>query len=338
MNLIKPCYNEERSILAEQIPLPAPFSITLTPSSACIFKCVYCPHSLPAGTFTKKNMRWDTFKKIVGQIEEFDTKLKAIHFQGMGEPLINKELPKMIAYVKERDIAEHLNLVTNGALLTEPLSLSLISSGIDTIKISLQGMTGKKYHEICGYDIDFDGLVNNIRFLYENKQDCEIFVKVADISLEAGDVNRFYTVFCEISDRANIEYIRPMFSDVDYKNINPDAGLNMYAQPHRHYEVCSLGFFMMYINSEGGVYPCCNHLDPAGWGNIYQTTLKEIWTGNERKHFLRMMFWKERNHQDKYPVCKNCNIPDAVLRKEDIVDEFLCDDRRQNIVVQIEMV
>jgi cyclic pyranopterin phosphate synthase len=267
-------------------------------------------------------MAWDTFIKIVYQIQDFDLPLKAIHFQGMGEPLINKDLPKMIAYCKEKGVAERLNLITNGALLTEELSLSLIDAGIDNIKISLQGITAQKYYETCGIPwMNFDKLVNNIRFLYEHKKNCEVFVKIADISMGEGDVKRFYVKFGEISDRANIEYIKNMFQGVN-PDFNKNLRSNMYAQPHQKYEVCSLGFFMMYINSNGDVYPCCNHIDPAGWGNIYQHTLKEIWNGEQREAFLDMMLSHERNQQDEYPICNGCNIPDAVLRAEDSLDEF----------------
>lgn len=264
-------------------------------------------------------MKWDTFTRIVDQIQEFDKKIKAIHFQGMGEPLLNKDLPKMIAYIKEKDVAEQLNLITNGALLTEKLSLALISSGIDTIKISLQGLTAKRYYETCGVWMDMDRLTKNIRFLNDHKKDCEVFVKVANISLDEGDTDRFFSIFSPISDRANIEHIRPMYAGIDYeeRNIGKNPQENMYAQPHQTFEVCSLGFFIMYIDSQGNVYPCCNYRDPAGWGNTNQSTLLQIWNSKERQDFLKMMIRKERNHQTKYPICNGCNMPDAVLRIED---------------------
>jgi cyclic pyranopterin phosphate synthase len=265
-------------------------------------------------------MAWDTFIKIVYQIQDFELPIKAIHFQGMGEPLINKDLPKMIVYCKEKGIAERLNLITNGWLLTEKTSLALIDADIDNIKISLQGLTAEKYYETCGVRIDMERMVNNIRFLYEHKQDCEVFVKIADISLGRGDIEKFYKTFNPISDRANIEHIRPMFTGVNYKGIGKNPQSNMYAQTHPIYEVCSLGFFMMYINSTGDVYPCCNHVDPADWGNIYQHTLKEIWNGEQREAFLDMMLSHERNSQDDFPTCNGCNIPDAVLRAEDCLD------------------
>lgn len=264
-------------------------------------------------------MKWDTFTKIVDQIQEFDTKLKAIHFQGMGEPLLNKDLPKMIAYIKERDVADHLNLITNGSLLTEQLSLDLIASGLDTIKISLQGMTAEKYWETSRYKINIQKLIDDITFLYQHKQDCQIYVKVANISLDKGDKEKFFETFSPRSDRANIEYIRPMYDGINYeeRNIVKTPGVNIYDQNHPTFEVCSMGFFMMYINSQGDVYPCCNYQDPAGWGNTLEHSLKEIWNGKSRQDFLKMMVRKERYHQDKYPICKTCYMPDAMLRIED---------------------
>jgi len=319
MSELKPCYSVERCNLVEHVPLSTPFAITLAPSTACIFKCCYCPHSIPGTPFVKKNMMWDTFTKIVEQIQEFDTKLKAIHIQGMGEPLINKDLPKMIAYIKERDIADQLNLITNGALLTKQYSLNLIASGLDTIKISLQGLTAEKYYETSRYRINMQKLIDDIAFLYKNKKKCQIYVKVADISLDEGDKEKFFKTFTPISDRANLEYIRPMYDGINYeeRNIVKTPGVNIYAQYHPSFEVCSMGFFMMYINSMGDVYPCCNYRDPAGWGNIHSKTLRNIWNSDTRKDFLKMMVRKERYHQDKYPICTTCYMPDAMLKIED---------------------
>jgi GTP 3',8-cyclase len=320
----KPCYSLDRCRLAERIPLSTPFAITLTPSTKCIFKCCYCPQSIAGTPFIKQNMDWDTFTKIIGQVQEFDEKLKAIHFQGMGEPLIHPLLPDMIKYCKERGVAERLNLITNGVLLTEKLSLSLIDAGLDTIKISLQGITPEKYYETSGVKINFERLTDNIRFLYHHKQDCELFVKIADISLGKGDVGRFYKLFNPISDRANIEYIRPMYEGIDYeqRHIGKNPQVNVYAENHQTFEVCSFGFFMMYINPQGDAYPCCNYRDPAGWGNIHKKTLKKIWDSMERQEFLEMMMSHERNNQGEYPICNGCNMPDAMLRVEDSLDEL----------------
>ena len=90
------CYDTNRSQLADRIPLknstifnnyplqqPAFLSVSIAPHSLS-------PEILGKRNFIKKSMRWVTFVTIIDQIQEFDDKLKAIHFQGMGEPLLNK--------------------------------------------------------------------------------------------------------------------------------------------------------------------------------------------------------------------------------------------------------
>lgn len=326
-SIIKPGYDDNRKVLADLIPIRTPFSIIITPSTACVFKCKYCPHSLTEnelnkGKFIKKNMKWETFVKITEQIQEFDDKLKAIHFQGMGEPLINKNFSKMVAYVKKRNIADKLIVITNGALLNQEYSLSLIEAGIDVIKISLQGMSSAKYYEICGVKIDFENLVNNINFLYKNKKQCQVYVKIADISLDEGDEERFYSTFREITDCMFIERIRPTYSGLDFSkiDIDSDKSMSMYGEEHTGYKVCSLVFYMMYLTPDGDVFPCCNYIDPAGWGDINNSTLKKIWESEKRRKFLRMMLSKKRKIQHDYPVCLDCNNPDSCLRSEDELD------------------
>ena len=326
---IKPCYDEKRILLADNIPLTTPLSLIIAPSLACNFRCNYCPHSLSDEKWLlenkNKNMKWVTFTTLVNQISDFQEKIKVIHLQGMGEPLINRRLPDMIKYLKERKVTERVNVVTNGSLLNHELSLKLIKAGVSAIKISLQGLNSDKYLKICGARINFDNLVENIKYLFSIREKCQIFVKIADIALEKGEANQFYDIFRNISDRMYIEKICPMFKDINYeidriKNVNLQTG--MYFQEHPKYEICSLAFYMMYITSSGDVFPCCNYIDPAGYGNIETITLKEIWFGKNRTHFLKMMIKKERRFQNEYPLCQKCTIPDACMRPEDYLDPY----------------
>ena len=87
----------------------------------------------------------------------------------------------------------------------------------------------------------------------------------------------FYQTFKNISDRLYIEKICEISKDINFEKhgIFKNRAINMYGQEHIGYEVCSLGFYMMYITPEGDVFPCCNYIDPAGWGNIHRESLKK---------------------------------------------------------------
>jgi radical SAM protein with 4Fe4S-binding SPASM domain len=323
---IKPAYDENRTILANVLPLSTPFSILIEASSACNFKCNYCVHALPNHklkemNFIQKNMDMETFCKIVDQICEFQEKIKIIYLYRLGESLLNKNLPYMVSLLKEKNIAEKIGLITNGSLLTNEKSINLINAGIDVIKISLQGLNSQKYLEICGVNIDFQEFVNNIAYLYKNKKNCEIYVKIADIAIDKGEEQVFYNKFGEISDRMFIENIRPWVNEINYNEIGiKDEKISMYGTKCKPQLVCSVPFYQVHIDSSGNILPCCYHIDPTHFGNVHFTSLKKVWESNEREKFLKMMLRKERNRQNDYPVCNGCVLLNSCVREEDILD------------------
>jgi radical SAM protein with 4Fe4S-binding SPASM domain len=273
----------------------------------------------------KKNLKWELFIKICEQIKEFDTKIKAIHFHGWGEPLVNQELSRMIEYVKKQNFAEKTYLITNGSLFNKENILDIIDSGIDVIKISIQGLTSEDYLNVCGKKINIDDFIKNLSFLYNNRNGCKIFIKIADITLKRPDDKLiFYNLFEKYCDRIAVENIRPLKKIVGFENmINRDStSVTMYNWIHKPIHVCSLPFYMLQISSSGDIIPCCSHLDPTKFGNIENRSLLEVWNSNERKKFLQMMLTKKRKEQNIYPICKNCEIPDMTIRPEDELDSF----------------
>ncbi|MDX8551885.1 SPASM domain-containing protein [Methanospirillum sp. J.3.6.1-F.2.7.3] len=324
-SIIKPGYDEKRSLLSEKIPLNTPYSIIITPSSLCNFRCLYCIHSsiekIEDLSFKKEKLDWGSFLKISQQILEFPQKIKAIHFHGWGEPLLNKNVYRMIKHLKEKKCAEKINLITNGVLLNRKNSLELIESGVDTIKISLQGINTEKYFLTSNVDVNFENLIKNIEYLYLNKKNCEIYVKIADISLDKNQEDAFFKIFENITDRMFIEFIRPVRNNCSNDKMEViEKSINMYGDPIPPFLVCPLPFYMLHITSSGDVLPCCNYLDPVSLGNIKEKSLKEIWESQKRNEFLTMLLTKKKNLQDDYPICNGCNIHLNNMRYEDELD------------------
>ena len=312
---IEPGYNHKRVALNEVVPLRSPFVVQITPSTFCPFKCNYCIQSSPS--MGKRGLlKWDTFLKVCDQIKEFDDKLKQITIAGWGEPLTNKKLPDMIRHIKESDIANEITLVTNGYLLTEKVSLEIINAGLDNMRISLEGMSADKYKEIAGINLNFDDLVNKIKFFYDNKNKCNVYVKVADISLDKNGEELFYHTFRNISDTMYIESIRPIFWNNDGKS------LNKWGLLHSPVDICTPPFFELQIDENGKVIPCCGYYDAPNLGNVHTSTLKEIWNNKILRDFQIMLLKKERKTQNVYPVCRDCIIPNVTILPEDELDPY----------------
>lgn len=316
--------SEQRSTLADVVPLRTPFSIQVEVSQFCNIKCNYCMQA-----FIKQKdkvlMSMDTFVTLCDQIGEFRDNLKSVNFAGWGEPLVNPSLPAMIRHLYVRTTTDSIALITNGLLLTPAVSRSLIDAGTKHVRISLQGITNKAYLNTCGKKIDFKKFVNQIRFLYKNKKDCQIYVKVADVALGPGEEKKFYEIFGPICDRMFVEKIRPMFKE----NENDGKLVSKYGGEHPPVICCPQPFYMMCVTAKGDILPCCSYYDPTRLGNLSEASLRSIWQGEGLRFFRKMLLLKIRKVQVSYPVCKTCLMPDAVITQGDELDERVDEIRRR---------
>lgn len=320
---IKPICGLERIKLSEAVPLNTPFTLFIFPTTFCNFKCNYCGHSLgfekmkEKYNFEPQTMSLETYKLIIDQVKNFPDKLKVLSLTGHGEPLINKNLPDMIRIAKEADIAERIEVISNASLLTRNMAEALIDAGLDTLRISLQGISSDKYKKVCGYNLDFNEFISNIKFFYENKKQCNLFVKVMDIALDEGEEEKFYSLFSSISDRMYIEQCRPVYDGVEYSEKTAIIA-DRYGRVHEKREVCPLPFFMLGIFPNGDVEPCDTIYKPITLGNVYNENLLSMWKGEKLKQFRIMHLNKKKCDSNK---CSVCCAPDDVAHPEDDLDD-----------------
>jgi MoaA/NifB/PqqE/SkfB family radical SAM enzyme len=149
----------ERQKLAEVLPLDAPFTVVVHPSNVCNFKCFYCAHSNKPSDYKKTFLDLSLFQKCVDDIAASNKKLKLLAFIGLGEPLLHPDIAEMVHYAKNKQIAETVRIISNAALLTPETGDKLIAAGLDSIKISIEGLSDKQYFETTGNKIAFQTIV-----------------------------------------------------------------------------------------------------------------------------------------------------------------------------------
>src|SRR5258708_24311241 len=101
-------------------------------------------------------MSWELFTKILDQLPDIE---RAV-LHGVGEPMLVKNLPAMVAYLKERGVYVLFN--TNGTLLTEKNGQALIDAGLDELRVSLDAAEPVVFQMVRGKDM-FDRIVSNGR-------------------------------------------------------------------------------------------------------------------------------------------------------------------------------
>lgn len=327
MSEIKPLAGLERHPLKKVLPLQTPYAAYIFPTNLCNFRCSYCGHSLGLEAMKKEydfcaeNMSMYTYKRVIDQLKAFPDQLKVISLTGHGEPLVNRELPEMIAYAKQNGVTKRIETISNASLLTHELSKQLVDAGLDCIRISLQGLSSGKYKEVCGKNIDFDKFIDEIRYLHDHRKQCQVFVKIMDVALEEGEEEKFYQIFEPISERMFVERCRPVYSGVEMTD-GMEFTDDRYGRKHESRIVCPLCFYMIGVHPNGDVAPCETIYKPEILGNVHKDTIYNMWHGETNKEFQRMQLRKERFQNSG---CKRCCAPDDVAHPEDVLDDVASD-------------
>lgn len=307
---IKPRINQEnRTKLETVIPLATPMVLFVDPSSACNFKCKFCPNG--DADLIRKTGRWQgamdlsLYKKVIGDLKEFGEPLKVLRLYKDGEPFLNSNFAEMVRYAKENGVARFIDTTTNGSLLQLERIKPALDAGIDRINISVDGLSSDQFLSFTGVKVDFEKYVDSIRRLYEMKGSCEICIKIAGDFLSEDDKARFYSIFGNYADRIFIENVAPCWPEFDVENLlGISISKGIYDQPIKEVMTCPYIFYSLSVNSDGTVSLC--FLD---WsrklivGDVRNESLKDIWNG---ERLLRYRINHLRGKRKEDSVCGVC--------------------------------
>jgi MoaA/NifB/PqqE/SkfB family radical SAM enzyme len=132
-----------------------PVCLYLETTNRCNLLCTTCPRTFE-GLEPPADMSWELFTSIVDQFP----RIVRVVLHGVGEPMMVRELPRMIRYLKDRGTYVLFN--TNGTLLTRRKGRELIDSGLDELRVSLDAAEPRSFELVRGRDM-FEGIVRNVR-------------------------------------------------------------------------------------------------------------------------------------------------------------------------------
>jgi len=140
-----------RSATAENPPV----CLYLETTNRCNLLCTTCPRTYE-DLEPPADMSWDLFTRIVNQVPN----IARVVLHGIGEPMMVKDLPRMVRYLKDR--GSYVLFNTNGTLLRPKKGRELIEAGLDELRISLDAAEAGAFKLVRGRDW-FDRIVTNVR-------------------------------------------------------------------------------------------------------------------------------------------------------------------------------
>tara|TARA_B110000263_G_scaffold179281_1_gene156859 strand:+ start:64 stop:822 length:759 start_codon:yes stop_codon:yes gene_type:complete len=227
-------------------------------------------------------MEFDLFKKIIDDSPD----LEHLCMHNWGEPLLHKDIFKMIEYAKNKGV-NYVVMNTNGTLLTDKMIDQIVDSKLDIIRFSIDG-SAETFKRVRG--VELKKIEQNINKLKNVKE-------IRRPELKMGVV---FTI--EEDTEGDVEdYITHWEQIVDHVRLQP----KLITSPRT--EVCPEPFGKDYgklvVLWDGRVIPCCvDYNANLTVGSVQNDTIQNLWK-NEKMDLLR-----KQHLSGQFPdTCANCN-------------------------------
>lgn len=303
-----------------------PVSLQLEPNTRCNLRCLMCEHSFD--DLNKPDLSYDQFVSIIDQFPY----LKNLTLQGLGEPLLNQDLIKMIKAAKQRNI--RVSLTTNGTLLNEKKSGELIDSGLDWIFVSLDSLEKNLYEKVrVGSNLEI--VKRNIENFSRLRKGREINFgfwvlllkdNVSEIPqiIEYAESKGLDKVVIQVLHNWGYDKFKGEIDGLKGagEQINHLLDVLRYRKNKISIEIfrtkkdgqqCNWPWRAVYITTDGFVTPCCmNGSDPKiiNFGNIFQGPFESIVNNNNYVNFRKAL-----SSSNPPMVCRNC----PALYREEVI-------------------
>lgn len=195
----------------------------IEPTIRCNLKCIHCDHTY--WDRTCPDLTYDGFRRIIDQMPD----LNRVIMHGMGEPLLNKDIYRMVEYAsKERKLKTIMS--SNGMPLDEASARKLIANGLQVLSLSVDGATKETYEKIRVRG-NFDRLVRNIKRLIELKKEMNSETPWTYISMVCmkDNIHEFLKLI-ELAKELGVAAVQPQYMHFwgkDQETIAQINGINI---------------------------------------------------------------------------------------------------------------
>jgi MoaA/NifB/PqqE/SkfB family radical SAM enzyme len=153
------CYHDSAAGARGQLAGRDPVCLYLETTNRCNLLCTTCPRTFDT-LEPEADMSWELFTRIVDQVPN----IARVVLHGVGEPMLVKELPRMVRHLKARGAYVLFN--TNGTVLTPKKGRELADTGLDELRVSLDAADAHTFRRIRGKDY-FNRILRNVKAFTE---------------------------------------------------------------------------------------------------------------------------------------------------------------------------
>lgn len=322
-----------------QVTVPVlPDELYIETTNRCNLKCRTCPQYWGMDE-ASADVTVSQVERILGLFPG----VRRVVLHGIGEPLLNRDLPAIVALVKARGAYALFN--TNGLLLRGRTAEAIAASGLDELRVSIDAASPETYAEVRGAN-GFDRIVRNLGAFSEVKRRLhsaspQVSLWITGMKTNVGElpalvqlahdlqVREVYLQRLVYSDRGMASASEALFGrsagealdevrrasaladelGVVLRGSGEATSNTVIDGPLQTYRQCRRPWTLMYVTANGNVLPCCIAPFtgvPYGdlvLGNIFNETPELIWNGP------RYRAWRSSMMSDIPPAaCAGCGV------------------------------
>ena len=294
-----------------------PYEWEIDTTNICQLKCPLCHTGLGTVNRHKGVMHFDLFKKVADEIKDYCIWLSLYSW---GEPFLNKEIDRYVAYANEANLATSISTNFNKPLTPE-MAEALIRSGLDVLIVSLDGTTQEVYekYRVGGH---LYRVLDNIKLFVQKKRELGYktpyvewqFIVMRQNEHQIPEARR-------MSEELGVDGI--VFKNVDFPHGENDPEVarqwvpvgadgfqtdQPFEKPYdENGDRCWRLWRSGVVNWDGGYAPCCYLTDASDdFGDVRSRSIKEIW--NNQHYLTARGLFNKNNSPQSYVGCLNCDV------------------------------
>lgn len=287
-----------------------PAFISVEPNDFCQLHCPECPVGTKS-VITSNRIDEDIYRKVIDELKD---SLFHVIFYFQGEPLLNKNLPKMIRYAHQARIFTSTS--TNAQALTSDYAKEIVESGLDKIIISIDGATQEVYekYRIGGSLQKVKDGVGYINYWKKQLRSLTPFIEIQFIVFRTNehqfgamkqmkkDLNADRLVF-KTAQLYNFENGNQLLTSIDKFSRYKKTVSGKYIIKNQLKNHCKRMWFGAVISSTSQVLPCCFDKNTEfSYGNLRNNSFGAIWHGSKAHDFRLSILHNRKQHE----ICRNC--------------------------------
>ena len=286
-----------------------------TVSGLCSVSCNMCPiDSHPR----KEIMSFELFSSIFEKLIPYRKEIDMVSLCGIGETLLDKGIFQKIDFLKDSGF-RGIAVYTNGIALTEKNILKLLETQLETIVISLDGIT-KDTQDVIRVGSKIDPLLKKINNLVKHRNESNSNTAII-LRFTAQDINRdsfdsYNTYWSKRLDEKKMDKV--LYYEIhNHGNLVNVSGITNRRPNSEIKYTCPELFKRLTIHSNGNVAMCCgDHFEKHNPGSAITHNPIDIYNSGLHEKFRLAM---DAGMIDQLDICRTCDVIQSIESKKDYI-------------------